>query len=108
MGYVKGTTLPFIRTCQVLARKGPAKMSNYPTPYRQKFKTTYIEYSQLLCEQESIGWDNPLCGKFSKQWRFYQNYYEACRKNANRVATARTTAKLTPAQRRKKKKRNPN
>ena len=83
-------------------------MSNYPTPYRQKFTTTYIKYSQLLCKQESIGWDNLLCGKFSKQWRFYQNYYEACRKNANRVATAWTTAQLTPAQRRKKKKQKPN
>ena len=37
----------------------------------------------------------------------YQNY-EACRKNANRVATAWTTAQLSPAQRRKKKKRKPN
>lgn len=41
--YVKGTTLPFIRTCLVLSQKGPATLSHYPTPYHQKFTTTYIE-----------------------------------------------------------------
>jgi len=52
-----------------------------------------------------LGWDNLLRGKFSKQWRNLQNYYDAKRKNDNRVATARSNAKLTPAQRKQQQKK---
>ena len=65
----------------------------------------YIEYSILLSEQESIGWNNLLCGKFSKQWRNLQHFYEAKQKNENRTATACFNAKLTPAQRKQQQKK---
>ena len=65
----------------------------------------YIEYSLLLSEQESIGWDNLLCGKFSKQWRIHQHFHESKQNNENCTATARSNAKLTPAQRKQQQKK---
>ena len=92
----------------ILSQTVPMKIPNYPNPYSLMFKKIYNKYSQLLCEQESIGWESLLCGKFSKQWHLYQHYYKACQKNANFVATAWTNTNLTPAQRKKKKKEKPN
>ena len=39
-----------------------------------------------MVDQDIIGWDNLLCGKFSKKWRIYQTFYEDQRKLANCAA----------------------
>jgi hypothetical protein len=33
------------------------------------------QYQQLLQQQHAIGWNNFLCGKFSKDWRYLQEQY---------------------------------
>ena len=81
-----------------MEHKGPKKSTNYHNPYWHMYKKIYKEYSQLICEQEPIEWNNLLHGKFLKQWHSYQHYYKSCHKYANHVATACATARLTPVE----------
>ena len=82
---MKGEINPLIHMCQIMEHLGPKANNNNINPYVTKYKKVYEEHHLLLAEQDSIGWDNFLCGKFSKQWRIYQTFYKDQRKLANCV-----------------------
>ena len=84
--YVNGEIPPLIHTCQVMEQLGPTQNTNNINPYITEYKKIYGKYHLLLAEQDSIGWDNLLCGKLSKQWRISQTFNEDQRKLANCVA----------------------
>ena len=73
--YVKGETYLLIHTFQVIEHLVTKENNNNINLYVTKYEKVYEEYHLPLAEQDSIGWDNLLCGKFSKQWRIYQIFF---------------------------------
>lgn len=65
--YVKNEVDPILKTCQLIEHTG-ARMGQEVNPYAATYERVFAGYDMMLTEQASIGWDNLLCGKFSKQW----------------------------------------
>ena len=65
---------------------GPKQNTNNINPYITEYTKVYEEYHLILAEKDSIGWDNLLNGKLSKEWHIYQTFYEEQRKLANRAS----------------------
>jgi hypothetical protein len=65
-----------------------------------KLQEGYERYDLLIEEQEEIGWDNLLRGKFTKQWKIQQTTYTNRRNYSNQGCMQRSK------ERRKDKKNN--
>ena len=87
--YLDGKCDTLLHTCRTMMESTPNRAYPYNErqtdliyeglddgPYSNKH-SKYQEYHLLLAEQEVIGWDNLLRGKFSKEWRRLQREYEA-------------------------------
>ena len=100
VNFLNGNIDSFLHTCNMMmkrtrnrvypkrARLLDRKLSKMDAGSDKNTHLKYQEYHQLLGEQEIIGWDNLLRGKFSMEWRRLQREYEATeemkRKNLQR------------------------